>query len=167
MRAMRDSVTVHMDAAPAQVWALVSDVTRIGQFSPETFEAEWLDSATGPAVGVRFRGHVRRNGRGPVYWSTCTIVACEPGREFAFTVEGGGRALNTWRYRLEPRGGGTDVTESFELIDTSVLRLYWRLAGRARGRTNVEGMRTTLKRMKAAVEAPVAGEGAPQPSSDR
>ena len=48
---MHDSVTVHMDAPPEKVWALVSDVTQIGRFSPETFEAEWLDGATGPAVG--------------------------------------------------------------------------------------------------------------------
>ena len=63
---MHDSVTVHM-SAPAEevVWELVSDVTSIGKFSPETFEAEWLDGATGPAVGARFRGHVKRNGKGP------------------------------------------------------------------------------------------------------
>ena len=48
---MHDSVTVHMQAPPDQVWDLVSDVTRIGSYSPETFEAEWLDGATGPAVG--------------------------------------------------------------------------------------------------------------------
>lgn len=28
-------MTVHMNATPDEVWALVSDVTRIGQFSPE------------------------------------------------------------------------------------------------------------------------------------
>ncbi|MEP6623116.1 MAG: SRPBCC family protein, partial [Acidimicrobiia bacterium] len=61
------SVTIHMDASPEAIWALVSDVTRIGEYSPETFEAEWLDGATGPAVGVRFRGHVKRNGKGPIY----------------------------------------------------------------------------------------------------
>ncbi|HRW36457.1 MAG TPA: SRPBCC family protein, partial [Aquihabitans sp.] len=75
---MHDSVTVHMDASPADVWALVADVTRIGEFSPETFEAEWLDGATEPAVGARFRGHVKRNGRGPIYWSPCEVVECEP-----------------------------------------------------------------------------------------
>lgn len=105
-------------------------------------------------MGVRFRGHVRRNGRGPVYWTTCTIVACEPGREFGFTVGACGRPVNTWRYRLEASGDGTDVTESFELANTAMLRLYWKLAGRARGRTNRNGMRTTLERIKAAVEAP-------------
>ena len=71
---MHDSVTVHMDAPPDKVWALVSDVTKIGRYSPETFEAEWLDGATGPAVGARFRGHVKRNGRGPTYWTTSSVT---------------------------------------------------------------------------------------------
>jgi hypothetical protein len=44
------------------------------------------------------------------------------------------------------------VTESFELADTPALRLYWRLLGWARGRTNREGMRATLERVKAEVE---------------
>jgi uncharacterized protein YndB with AHSA1/START domain len=36
---VHDSVTVHMNAPPQRVWALLSDVTRIGRYSPETFEA--------------------------------------------------------------------------------------------------------------------------------
>ena len=153
---MRDEVTVHMAAPPAAVWRLVTDVEAVGRFSPETFDAEWLDGATGPALGARFRGHVKRNGRGPVYWTTCEVVACEPEREFAFAVITGGRPVNTWRYRLEPAGDGTDVTESFELTDTPALRLYWRLLGWARGRTNREGMRTTLERVRAEVEGTAA-----------
>jgi hypothetical protein len=154
---MRDSVTVHMDAAPADVWALISDVTRVGEFSPETFEAEWLGGATGPAVGARFRGHVNRNNKGVKYWTACRVVACDPGREFAFAVEVGSRVVNTWRYVLEPSGDGTDVTESYALASSPLTRLYWSVAGRARGRTNREGMRTTLERVKAVVEGqPVA-----------
>jgi hypothetical protein len=141
-----------MSAPAERVWELVSDVTRIGRYSPETFEAEWLDGATGPVVGAKFRGHVRRNGKGPVYWTTCTVTACEPGREFAFGVGPAGRPLNVWRYRLAPSGDGTDVTESFELAPRWWLRLYWALLGWARGRTNREGMRTTLERIKAEVE---------------
>ena len=59
---MKGSVTVHIAAPAGLVWDLVSDVTRIGEFSPETFEAQWLDGASGPRAGARFRGHVRRNG---------------------------------------------------------------------------------------------------------
>ncbi|MCB0971182.1 MAG: SRPBCC family protein [Acidimicrobiales bacterium] len=151
---MRDAVTVHMDASPTDVWALVSDVTRIGEFSPETFEAEWLDGATGPEVGARFRGHVKRNGRGPIYWSPCEVVECEPERAFAFAVGSASRPLNTWRYELAPaEGGGTDVTESFELTGILPMKLYWAVLGWARGKTNREGMQTTLERIRAVVEA--------------
>ena len=154
---MHDSVTVHIAAPPAKVWALVSDITNTGRFSPETFEAEWLDGATGPAVGTRFRGHVKRNGRGPVYWTKCQITGCEPERVFEFAVMAGGRAANTWRYEFKPRGDGTDVTESFRLSSTPVLRLYWALAGRWRGRTNRKGMQQTLERIKAVAEAEAVG----------
>src|SRR5450755_1716546 len=133
---MRDSVTVHMAAPPERVWDLVSDVTRIGSYSPETFEAEWLEGATGPAVGAKFRGHVKRNGRGPTYWTTCTVLESVPGRTFAFGVGPGNKPINVWRYVLEPQGDGTDVTESFQLAPIIPLRLYWALMGWARGRTN-------------------------------
>lgn len=149
---MRDSVTVHMAAPPERVWELVSDVTRIGRYSPETFEAEWLDGATGPAVGARFRGHVKRNGKGPVYWTTCVVRECVPGRVFSFGVGSADKPLNVWGYQLEPADGGTDVTESFQLADAWPLRLYWALLGWARGRTNRNGMRTTLERIRAEVE---------------
>lgn len=152
---MRGSVTVQMAAPPDQVWDVVSDVTRVGEFSPETFEAEWLGGASGPAVGARFRGHVRRNGRGPVYWTVCTVTTCDPGRDFGFAV-GGPRdtVVNTWRYQLEPSADGTAVTESFELPATLPIRVYWMIAGWARGRTNENGMRATLEKIKAVVEAP-------------
>jgi hypothetical protein len=141
-----------MRATPERIWELVSDVTRIGKYSPETFEAEWLDGATGPSVGARFRGHVKRNGIGPTYWTTCNVVASVPGREFGFGVGSADKPLNVWRYRLEPAGDGTDVTESFELADKFPLRLYWVLLGWARGRTNRNDMRTTLERIKTEVE---------------
>jgi len=151
---MQDSVTVHMDAAPEKVWDLVSDVTRIGSFSPETYEAEWLDGATGPAVGARFRGHVRRNGWWPVYWTSCVVLECEPQRRFSFGVGDKDKPLNVWSYDLALTDDGTDVTESFALSPILPLRLYWALLGWTRGRTNRRGMQTTLERIKAVVEAP-------------
>jgi uncharacterized protein YndB with AHSA1/START domain len=151
---MQDSVTVHIDAPIAEVWSLVSDVTRIGEFSPETFEAEWLDGATGPEVGATFRGHVKRNEKGPIYWSTCKVLVCEPEQEFTFGVVQGGNVVNTWGYRLaEAEGGGTDVTEFYELGDALPLKIYWALMGWARGKTNRNGMRRTLEAMKAVLEA--------------
>jgi uncharacterized protein YndB with AHSA1/START domain len=152
---MHDAVTVHIAAPPEPIWELVSDVTKIGSYSPETFEAEWLDGATGPELGARFRGHVKRNGKGPTYWTTCKVIACEPGREFAFGVVfgSGDKTVNVWRYRLEPAGDGTDVTESFELTPNPMTRVYWALLGWARGKTNRNGMQTTLERIKAEAES--------------
>jgi uncharacterized protein YndB with AHSA1/START domain len=156
---MQASVTVHMDAPPQKVWELVSDITNTGKFSPETFEAEWLDGATGPAVGVHFRGHVRRNGKNwAVYWTKCTISKCEPGREFVFGVDGpGGKPTAVWGYHFEPNGDGTDVTETFELGKGFLLNLYAKIAGKARTQTNLDNMRATLERIKAVAEAPDAG----------
>ena len=135
---MRGSVTVHMAASADLIWDLVSDVTRVGEFSPETFEAEWLGGASSPEAGARFRGHVRRDGRGPVYWTVCTVAACDSGREFAFTVAGpGGKTVNTWRYQLQPAADGTDVTESFELPDTATC--FYRLSADTNMRSRVAG----------------------------
>jgi uncharacterized protein YndB with AHSA1/START domain len=151
---VHDSVTVHMAASPERVWELVSDVTRIGRYSPETFEAEWIDGATGPAVGAKFRGHVKRNEKGPVYWTTCTVSDCEPGKTFAFGVGNKPDApLNVWRYDIVAAGDGCDVTESFTLTPTWALKLYWTCLGWARGKTNRNGMRRTLERVRDDAEA--------------
>src|SRR3984957_8030602 len=149
---MHESVTVHMEAPAEQIWDLVSDVTKIGRYSPETFEAEWLEGATGPVVGAKFRGHVKRNGIGPVYWTTCTVRECVPGRAFTFGVGPSDKPLSIWGYHLEPNGDGTDVTESFDLTPTALLRFYWAVLGWARGRTNRNDMLTPLERVKAEVE---------------
>ena len=149
---MHESVTVHMEAPAERIYELVSDVTRIGRYSPETFEAEWIEGATGPAVGAKFRGHVKRNGRGPVYWTTCCVRVATPGQEFTFGQGSCDKPLSIWGYRMQPAGSGTDVTEFFELSPRFALRVYWALLGWSRGKTNRNGMRTTLERIKAEVE---------------
>ena len=156
-RPLGAEVTVWMDAPPAGVWDLVSDVTRIGEFSPETFEAKWTRGSTGPEVGASFAGHVKRNGVGPTYWSPCQVTACEPGVVFEFAVGTDAITIKNWGYRLAPLDVGTDVTEFFRLEASLPTRLYWLVLGPLRGRTNRKGMRTTLERMKAVVEAEAAG----------
>ena len=153
LRPLTGEVSVRMAAPPSVVWDLVSDVTRIGEFSPETFEAEWIRGATGPAVGAQFKGHVKRNGVGPTYWTLCTVTACETERVFEFAVGNDAVTANNWGYRLEPDGDGTLVTEYFRLEPNLPMRLYWLALGPLRGRTNEKGMRTTLERMKAVLEA--------------
>lgn len=103
-------------------------------------------------MGATFRGHVKRNNKGVKYWTTCRVVACEPGTSFGFEVLSGKLVVNTWRYALTPAAGGTNVTESYALAVNPAMWLYWKLAGWARGRTNHNGMQTTLERIKAVVE---------------
>jgi hypothetical protein len=142
-----------MAAAADKIWDLITDVSQIGRYSPETFEAEWLDGATGPALGARFRGHVKRNEIGPVYWTVCRVTACEPGREFGFEVLVGDRAVNNWLYRLAPSGDGTDVTESFRMTSSPLVNMYyWLFFGFLRQRRNIRDMTKTLQRIKDAAE---------------
>jgi uncharacterized protein YndB with AHSA1/START domain len=146
-------VTVHVDAPPERVYALVSDVTRMGEWSPECVRCEWQRGATGPTVGARFRGW---NRNGIARWSTVAeVVAAEPGHEFAFTTKQGSRDGTRWRYVLEPVDGGTDVTESYESV---YVPFYVRLAERLVLRSDREaqlaqGMRATLERLKHAAES--------------
>jgi uncharacterized protein YndB with AHSA1/START domain len=108
--------TIQIDAPPEKVWALVSDVTRMGEWSPETVKAVWIEGATGPVVGARFKGS---NKRGIARWSTkCTITACEPGKEFSFVVGKPEKPDTRWSYKFaNTPNGGTEVTESFEAIE--------------------------------------------------
>jgi uncharacterized protein YndB with AHSA1/START domain len=153
---MRAAVTLHIDAPPEKVWGLVSDITRMGDYSPEVFEAEWLDGATGPAVGARYRGHVKRNEIGPTYWTVCKVTECVPGEVFEFAVVMRDRPLNVWRYEFEAVGGGTDVTESFDLGDNLWTKVWRPLGGFLRERRNKRDMLKTLERVKAVAEGSAA-----------
>ena len=150
---MEGSATVHMAAPADKIWELIAEIRNTPRFSPEVFDAEWLGDSTGPELAARFRGHVRRNEIGPVYWTTCEVTACEPGREFGFAVLLGDRPVNNWHYRLAPAGDGTDVTESFRLNQTPWLPFYWVLGGFLRKRRNIRDMTKTLQRIKDVVEA--------------
>ena len=147
---MQGQAQLQIKASPERLWAMVSDVTRMGEWSPETERGEWLDGARGPAVGARFRGH---NRKGPARWSTvATVTSADPGREFAFTIAPGG---TLWRYRFEPADDGTLVTESCQVPRSTVLGRVlsdvYEWIGR---RKNLEaGIRATLERLKAAAEA--------------
>ena len=150
---MHAAVTLHIDADPRRVWELISDITRMGAYSPEVFEAEWLDGATGPAVGARYRGHVKRNERGPTYWTVCEITECVPGEVFEFAVVMRDTPTNTWRYEFAAADGGTDVTESFRLPDNLLTKVWRPLGGFLRENRNRRDMLRTLEAVKAVAEA--------------
>jgi Polyketide cyclase / dehydrase and lipid transport len=157
---MTEVVSVEREvAAPADTaWAMVSDVTRMGQWSPEAVGSRWLGEASGPAVGARFRG---RNRRGWRRWSTTArVVECEQGRTFAFDVSSIGLKVARWGYRFEPTSSGCRVEERWEDHRGVLIKAIGRLAIGVSDRAahNRQGMTQTLERLAAAAAS------APSPS---
>jgi uncharacterized protein YndB with AHSA1/START domain len=145
------SLVIH--ARPEQVWDLVADVTRMGEWSPETVAGEWLDGATGPEPGARFKGRNKRRGA----WSTtCKVTEAERGKVFTFEV---GKGETRWSYRFSPADGGCHVTESFEIlrppgpIGRWLTKLGTGVTWAEREDDLVAGMEETLKRLGTAAEA--------------
>jgi Polyketide cyclase / dehydrase and lipid transport len=120
---------VEIDAAPLTVYQLISDITRMGDWSPECYRCEWLNGATTAAIGARFRGH---NRLGKVGWHTDAIVTvADPGREFAFTtLHKEGREETLWRYELRQVGAGTEVIESYRSHERQRLKQISRQVSR-------------------------------------
>lgn len=141
---LSDTVSAEINADPHRLWVLVTDVTRMGEWSPECYRCEWVDGGNGPAVGARFRGH---NKMGPMRWSTVSeVVVCDPGREFAFVARHWTGAATRWTYRFEPAPRGTLVTETYGTEEGPALILGLdRLLQRPRRLKN--GMRATLERL--------------------
>lgn len=154
----QDSRSVVVSATPRGVYDLVSDLPRMGEWSPECEHVEWTDGATGPAPGARFVGHNRTGPRRMIRWSRRgRVLTADPGREFSFVTEEGGRESTVWGYRFEPVEGGTRVTESYE-VEEPVTRLGWFViehvfGDRDRRGALRHGMRTTLERLKVAAES--------------
>jgi hypothetical protein len=154
---IRGEVDTYVAAPASLVYALVSDITRMREWSPETYRCEWTDGATGPAVGARFKA---RNRRGLLRWRNAPeVMVAEPGREFTFRRRVAGNEV-VWRYRMRPDGSGTRLSESFESLTPSPAAVNWMvltlIGVTDRQADLVEGMRQTLERIRAAAEQAVA-----------
>lgn len=109
-----DTVDRHIDATPEALYAIVADVTRTPELTDDIVRCEWLDGATEAAVGARFRA-TNHQGRGPDWKNSPVITTATPGREIAWARTEKFAGTVEWRYRFEPEGGGTRVTESYEV----------------------------------------------------
>jgi hypothetical protein len=150
--AQEGRASIDIAAPPDVVYDLITDVTRMGEWSPECYRCEWLDGAHAPAAGVRFRGF---NRRGLLRWErTAVIDTAERGREFTFTTvnDRSGRRETRWRYDIQPSPPGTLLTESFHFLWCS-LPIRAAEMFMPRGRQVKQGIDESLRCIKRAAEA--------------
>ena len=144
---------IEIDAPADEVWRVVSDARRIPEWSPVCHRCEWVDGASAPVVGARFRGHNKLNG---ARWSReCEITAATPGEVFAFSTLFKGQESTRWRYRLEPAGSGTKVSEGYQVVMVPRwVRAMRRLPGAMAKteRDTQKNIETSLDRLKALIE---------------
>jgi len=141
---------IDIDAPPAKVWALVSDLRRMPQWSPQCR----VMRALGPLrAGTRT---INVNRRKLLVWPTTSqVTEFIPERKLAFRVN----TNNTvWTYELEPIATGTRVIESRH-AENGVKPLSNLAIGAFMGgvpsfeRELIDGMNASLGRIKAAAES--------------
>lgn len=139
-------------ASPEQVYAAISDVTRMGEWSEECVRCEWHEGFDGPVVGATFDGH---NRNGDLEWTTQgKVIEAEPGRAFAFECSMMDFHYSTWGYRIDPTETGCRVTEwNEDLRPESALEFSKQVSGiDDRTDRNRQTMDGTLQRLAAALE---------------
>jgi uncharacterized protein YndB with AHSA1/START domain len=147
-----DRAEIDIAAPPERVWDLVTDLDRMGDWSPECYRCAWMDGGTGPRVGARFKGWNRQDlGPIPVKWSTVsTVTESERGRAFAFTTKQSGA---TWAYSFEPTAdGGTRLVETRTDGEKPLVAKVFHKVMPGRDEILADGMEATLQRVKAAAE---------------
>ncbi|GAB3584999.1 SRPBCC family protein [Calidifontibacter terrae] len=146
------TASVVIDAATDEVWRVVSDLGRMGNWSPQCRKVIVLGK--GVRLGTRM---ININRMGWKAWPTHSkVVRYEPNSQIAFRVRDNG---SIWSYRLESLSeGGTLVTETRDVSagikPTSSFLTKHFLGGNQQFEVElVRGMELTLARMKADVEA--------------
>jgi uncharacterized protein YndB with AHSA1/START domain len=141
---------IDIDAPVARVWALVSDLSRMPQWSPQCR----LMKALGPVrQGTRT---INLNRRNKMFWpTTCVVTEVIPEKKMAFQVNQNG---TIWSYELEPTDAGTRLVESRHaengVTAFSTLSVNAMFGGVPNfERELVDGMNASLSRIKAAAES--------------
>ena len=147
---------IDVAAPPAAVWALVADVTRMAEWSPQ-FTSTRLSAGT-PELGVGTR-FTNRNVHGELVWTThAEITRYDADEAIAFRVD---ENWTTWTFELVATGSGTHLHQRREAPDgISPLSQEWTdayMGGQAAFTASQQaGMRATLAAIKAAAEGTAA-----------
>ncbi|MGV1009560.1 MAG: SRPBCC family protein [Dermatophilaceae bacterium] len=150
------TVDRHIQASPEALYDIVADVTRTPELSQDVVSCAWLDGATGPTVGARFKA-VNRARRGPHWSNKPVVIAAERGRAFAFSRTEPFAGTLEWRYTFTPEGTGTRVTESFD-VTRQISPVGWFIIDTLFGMKDQQNglrdsMLTTLDRLAAIAES--------------
>ena len=153
MSSLSYSESIVVARSPEDLYDMVSDVTRMGEWSP-VCTACWWEDGLGPQPGAWFTG---RNELPERTWETRSqVVAADRGREFAFVVGG---SWVRWGYTFTPVDGGTQVTESWEFLPDGVARFHNRFGNDApaqiadRAQAARHGIPVTLAALKKSAES--------------
>ncbi len=146
------SVSRTISAPAAKAWALVTDLPRMGEWSPENRGGKWI-KASGPGLGVAFKG-LNKNGKRS--WSTKVVLTeWEPERRFAFDLVVFGHVMCTWGYEVEDRGSSCEVrhfwTDKRNAFDRKLGRVVSGVADRAS--YNRKNMEVTLENLAKSAES--------------
>ena len=152
MDTKRESGSIVIARSPEDLYDMIADVTRMGEWSPECVGGSW-DAGAGPAVASWFTG---KNVTPERQWEKrCEVVVADRGREFAWVTEGTG---TRWSYAFAAVDGGTEVTETWEFGPTAVRSFEERFGEDAetviadRVEVTRKGIASTLATLKAAAE---------------
>ncbi len=146
------SVSRTIAASPEVVFDALTDISRMGEWSPENYLCEWNDGFNEPAVGAMYTGH---NRNGDHEWKTeSRITELVPNRRFYFDCIVRGFVFSKWGYDIEPTDDGCIVTEhSQDLRPESSLERSTQISGVAdRATHNRAGIEATLERLANALE---------------
>jgi hypothetical protein len=153
MTSRHHSDSIVIARSPEDLYDMVSDVTRMGEWSP-ICAACWWDEGGGPRAGAWFTG---RNETAERTWETRSLVeVADRGREFTFAVFG---SRVRWSYTFEPAGDGTRLTESWDFLPDGIASFHERYGADAdaqiaeRTEAAIKGIPVTLAAIKAAAEA--------------
>lgn len=140
---------IDIDAPPAKVWALVSDLSRMPDWSPQ---CRWMKVFGPVRPGART---VNLNRRKNLFWpTTSTVTEVVPEQKLAFRVNTNG---TVWSYELEPTDTGTRLVETRHAENgvkaVSTMTVNTVLGGEPDFENElIEGMNATLARIKSAAE---------------
>jgi uncharacterized protein YndB with AHSA1/START domain len=154
MASMPSDLTVTRDiaAAPDALFALITDLPRMGEWSPENEGGKWIRGATAAAPGAKFQGS-NRNGK-RVWTTTCTVVECTSPSTFSFEVTVGPVKVAHWSYSIAANGSGSTVTEKWHDQRNWLAKKFSGPASGVADRVahNRAGMEETLRKLAEAVE---------------